>query len=76
MVRHRTWGVTMPKSVTFSLIIALAAAISTRSNSAGRYQPIVDGPCNATYAMDLSTCQDVAGQRSYANGDVKSNTLL
>ena len=40
------------------------------------YAPIVDGPKDITYTQDLAECRTLAKQRSYTNGDVKSDALL
>lgn len=66
----------MSKLVTFPMVIALAAAVSACGNTAARYQPIVDGPRDSRYLTDLKDCQEVATQRSYANGDVGTNALV
>lgn len=59
-------------TVAMVAVLGLAAC----SNSAARYEPIVDGPKDTTYSLDLSTCQNLATERSYLNGDVRSNALL
>ncbi len=66
----------MPKKAAIPLIIVLGASVAACSNTAGRYQPIVDGPRDAQYAADVSSCQDLASERSYANGDVKTSALV
>ena len=58
------------------LILAVAGGLSACSNSAASYRPIVDGPRDARYASDLEDCQQVASERSYWNGDVRSNALV
>jgi hypothetical protein len=40
------------------------------------YAPIVGGPKDITYTQDLAECRTLAKQRSYTNGDVKSDALL
>ncbi|MGI9509963.1 MAG: glycine zipper family protein [Geminicoccaceae bacterium] len=66
----------MRSAVSALSILAIAGGLSACSNSAARYQPIVDGPRDARYAGDLKECQQVATERSYVNGDVRSNALV
>jgi len=58
------------------LVGGCALSVVACSNTAGRYNPIVDGPRDAKYTADIGACQDLASQRSYANGDVKTNALI
>ncbi len=66
----------MNRIVTSLLIGGLALSAVACSNTAGRYNPIVDGPRDARYTADVTACQDLASQRSYANGDVRTNALI
>jgi hypothetical protein len=55
---------------------AFAAALCACANTGAGYTPIVDGPKNVIYTQDLADCRTLAKQRSYTNGDVKSDALL
>ena len=48
-------------------------AVTACAGSGAEYRPIVDGPRGPAYSSDLTACQNVARQRSYANADVKSD---
>lgn len=59
------------------LTVASAAALLTAcANTGADYSPIVDGPKDVSYTQDLAECQGLAKQRSYTNGDVKSDAAL
>ena len=63
-------------SATFLATIMVCAAISTGcANSSARYQPIVDGKISADYYADVQACQQLATQRKFNNGDVKSDAV-
>jgi hypothetical protein len=64
------------KTLTPGVVIAVAVGVTACSNSAARYVPVVDGPKDAAFSDDLSACQDLAEERSYLNGDTRSNALL
>jgi|TARA_B110000438_G_scaffold193796_1_gene185382 hypothetical protein len=61
-----------------SLGAAAIAAVSlcACANTGADYAPIVDGLKDITYTQDLAECRVLAKQRSYTNGDVKSDALL
>lgn len=64
----------MQKQALQCLGVALISTImisGCTTNTAGNYQPIVDGPRTAQYKTDLNACQQLAAQRSYMNDDVK-----
>lgn len=65
--------------MTLNKIIATVVATTTLcacANTGADYSPIIDGPTNITYSQDLADCRALAKQRSYTNGDVKSDALL
>lgn len=64
------------KHLNLTIAMAVTLGLVACSNSAARYEPIVDGPKDATYSLDLSACQTLAAEHSYLNGDVRSNALL
>lgn len=64
---------TLISSCALSSLLLLSGC---STNTAGNYQPIVDGPRNAQYSADLAACQQLAQQRSYANDDVKTAAVV
>ena len=64
------------KSLTLCSAATAAVLLSACANTGADYTPIVDGPQDFSYTQDLSDCQTLAKQRSYTNGDVKSDALL
>ena len=64
------------KALLWLPVCLVLAFNSGCSNTAAGYQPIVDGPRDAKYAQNLQACQQLAQQRSYVNGDVKTEALL
>ena len=50
--------------------------ISGCGATAAKYRPIVDGTENISYESDLTSCSQLAQQRSYLNDDVKSEAAL
>ena len=57
----------------FHFLILGTFALGACAGTGAEYRPIVDGPRGPAFSLDLSECQDVARQRSYANADVKSD---
>ncbi|MGI9492264.1 MAG: glycine zipper family protein [Geminicoccaceae bacterium] len=66
----------MRKATSILMISAISVSLGACSNTAARYQPIVDGPRDSRYLSDLDACQEMATQRSYVNCDVRSSALL
>lgn len=66
----------MHTAMSILMITAIGINLAACSNTAARYQPIVDGPRDTRYLSDLNACQEVAAQRSYVNGDVGTSALL
>ena len=63
-------------SISLMTLILASAAIGTGcANSSARYQPIVDGRISADYYADVQDCQQLATQRKFTNGDVKSEAV-
>ncbi len=54
------------------LPLALAAMLTACAGTGAEYEPIVDGPKNEAYELDLTACQKLAEERSYTNPDVKT----
>lgn len=64
-------------TLTKTIVAAAAAAsLCACANTGADYSPIIDGPIDLTYSQDLADCRALARQRSYTNGDVKSDALL
>ncbi|MEM6987168.1 MAG: glycine zipper family protein [Pseudomonadota bacterium] len=63
---------------TYKYAIAGLAVLlgSGCANSGGSYTPIVDGAKTTAFDTDLAACQQLATERKYTNGDVKSEALL
>ncbi len=58
----------LPYLFTLSLMLFLSACGNTGSD----YRPIIDGPIDERYELDLSQCQEIARQRGYGNDSVKT----
>ena len=57
----------------FHFLILASFTVGACAGSGAEYRPIVDGPKGVGFSSDLSACQQVATERSYANADVKSD---
>ena len=53
-------------------IMILAGLTSACANSGATYTPIVDGAQDAQFNADLAQCQNLAKDKKFWNGDVKS----
>ncbi|WP_051305576.1 glycine zipper family protein [Desulfogranum mediterraneum] len=66
----------MKKIVSFLVMFGAVLMLMGCGHTAARYQPIVDGPKDSKYFTDLSSCQQIAEERSYMNDEVKTRALL
>ena len=63
-------------NVSLPVMLMLGLAVAGCANTGAKYQPINDGPKAAGYAADLSDCQALATERSYTNGDMKTDAVI
>lgn len=66
---------TMNSAIFLTTIMACVAINSGCANSSASYQPIVDGKLSPDYYADVQACQQLATQRKFNNGDVKSEAV-
>lgn len=64
------------KNVFLPVMLVLGLAVAGCANTGAKYEPINDGPKAAGYAGDLSECQALATERSYVNGDMKTDAVI
>ena len=64
------------KNVFLPVMLVLGLAVAGCANTGAKYEPISDGPKAAGYAGDLSDCQNLATERSYVNGDMKTDAVI
>ena len=69
-------SVTTKKLAYQTSIVGLTIFLSACGATAGKYQPIVDGPTDQHFHNDLAACQTLSKERSYTNDDVKSEAAL
>lgn len=63
-------------NASLPVMLMLGLAVAGCANTGAKYQPINDGPKAAGYAADLSDCQALATERSYTNGDMKTDAVI
>lgn len=64
------------RTCVHALTIASILTLTACAGTAGRYEPVVDGPKNAQYVADLQGCQQVAQTRKYINADTKTEAAM
>ena len=62
--------------IQFAALIASGFALAACASSGASYEPVADGPTSVTYAADLESCQAVATESGYINGDTRNNAMI